>query len=342
MLSIIIPTCNRKETIKKTLDHLVSTGELFNYTYEIIVVNDGSDELFEIENLYVKFNIRIIKNHGKKGAAAARNLGASLAIYDLLLFIDDDILLKEGSIRQIIDFHKTEPNCLMSGSREYSPEIIKKLSKSPFGKFMIQMGDSGMEGAEMKQLSENLYKCKTLASFCLSMQKSAFRMINGFDENFAYAGCEDQEFTMRALELDLKLYYLTSIKTYHNDLQTGQKDKWLNRQYTGVQGFTLLCELFPHRKLSSLYKENYRINSEDELKLKVKKVIKKFFYGKLGFYALKRFTRFLEKTFVLESILNKCYRLMGGMMIYQGFQVGQRNLHNFNRLQKSSRETKSY
>jgi hypothetical protein len=172
------------------------------------------------------------------------------------------------------------------------------------------------------------------------MPKRTFERLNGFNENFPYAGCEDQEFTMRALKLDLKLYYLTSIKTYHNDLQTGRKDKWLNRQYTGVQGFTLLCELFPERKLSSLYRENYPISSNDGLRLIIKKVFKRVFYGKSGFYVLKNITDFLEKTFVWENVLNKCYRLLGGMMIYQGFQIGQKNLYNSKKLEKQSRETK--
>ena len=327
MLSIIVPTYNRKETIQETLRHLAQIGELSNYIHEIIVVNDGEVELSELENSYQGLNVRVVKNKGK-GAAAARNFGAALAIYDLLLFIDDDMLLNENAIPQIIEFHKDKSNCMMSGSREYSPEILEKMSRHSFGRFMVSDGDSGMGGAELKQVGENLYECKTLASFCLSMLKGTFDRLNGFNEKFLYAGCEDQEFTMRALELDIKLYYLTSIKTFHNDLQTGLRDKWLSRQFTGVQGFPLLCELYPARKSSLLFRENYPVTSEDDLKLKIKKVFKKVAYGKSGFYVLKNLTGFLEKFSATEAVLNRCYSLMGGMMIYQGFQIGRKKLPN--------------
>ena len=340
MLSIIIPTYNRKETVKETLSHLMKTGELAGYVHEVIVINDGDVELDDIADGCDGLNIRIIKNIGRKGASAARNLGASLAVYDLLLFIDDDMLLNDGSIAQIIEFHRNHSNCLMSGSREYSPEIIEKMGESSFGRFMIEYGDSGMEGAEKNAVSENLYESKTLASFCLSMPKRIFELLGGFNENFPYAGCEDQEFTMRALEKNLKLYYLTSIKTFHNDLQTGRKDKWLNRQFTGVQGFPLLCELYPERKSLALFVENIDTTERDDLRLKAKKTFKKVAFGKAGFFVLATFTKVFEKASFFQPILNKCYRLMGGMMIYQGFQIGQRNLQKIENTGRHTQKNK--
>ena len=334
MLSIIVPTFNRKDTIKETLRYLAHIGELAGFVHEIIVVNDGEVELSDLENSNQGLNVKVVRNKGK-GAAAARNFGAGLATYDLLLFIDDDMLLNENAIPQIIEFHKDKTNCMMSGSREYSPEILEKMNRHSFGRFMVRAGDSGMDGAELKQVGENLYECKTLASFCLSMLKSTFERLNGFNENFLYAGCEDQEFTMRALELDMKLYYLTSIKTFHNDLQTGSRDKWLSRQFTGVQGFPLLCEIYPQRKSSALFRENYPLTGEDGLKLKIKKIFKKIAYGKSGFYMLGTLTDLMEKTIASETILSRCYRLMGGMMIYQGFQIGRSNLPN---LEKASQQ----
>ena len=325
MLSIIVPTYNRREIIKETLKHLFRNSELKKYAHEIIVVNDGEVELFDLENAYDPLNVRVIKNIGK-GAAAARNLGAKSAIYDLLLFVDDDILLIDDSIEQIIEFHKNNRNRMLSGTWIYSPEVVEKLKKTPFGRFKIETDYTCMGGIEKKMLSQNLYESDSLASFCLSISKENFERVGGFNERFPYAGCEDQEFSIRAVSSGIKLNYSTTIKTYHNELDRGDREKWMRRQFTGVQGFPLLCEIYPQKKSSPLFRENYPITNEDDLKLKIKKIFKKIVYGKSGFYIVKTTTNVLEKIFASEKILNRCYRLMGGMMIYQGFQIGRSNM----------------
>lgn len=325
MLSIIIPTFNRTEIIKETLKHLSRTEELRKYAHEIIVVNDGEAELFDLENVYDRLNVKVVKNIGK-GAAAARNLGARSAIYELLLFVDDDILLADDSVGQIVEFHEKNKNRLLSGTWIYSPQVLENLQKTSFGRFKIENDYTCMGGVEKKQLAENLYESESLASFCLSVSKETFEKIGGFNENFPYAGCEDQEFSIKAANLGVKLNYLTTVKTYHNELDRGDQEKWMRRQFTGVQGFPLLCEIYPQKKSSALFRENYPITGEDDLKLKIKKIFKKIAYGKSGFYILKTLTKVAEKTLTAQTILNRCYRLMGGMMIYQGFQIGQSNL----------------
>lgn len=327
MLSIIIPTCNRGEIIKETLHHLEQTRELSQYVHEIIVVNDGEVELPDLENSYAGLNVKVVANKGK-GAAAARNFGAGLAIYDLLLFVDDDILLADNSIKQIVEFHKNNRNSLFSGTWIYSPQVLRNLKKTPFGRFKVQNDYICMGGVGKKQIAQNLYESESLASFCLSMRKETFESIGKFNENFPYAGCEDQEFSMKASNLGVKLNYSTTVKTFHNELDRGDQERWLKRQFTGIQGFPLLCELYPQRKSSPLFRENYPITGDDDLKLKIKKVFKKVAYGKSGFFVLKNLTGFLEKTSATEAVLNRCYSLMGGMMIYQGFQIGRKKLPN--------------
>lgn len=325
MLSIIIPTFNRREIVKETLKHLSSTGALKNFPHEIIVVNDGQVELSDLENSFDGINIKIIKNI-RKGAAAARNFGAKTAIYDLLLFVDDDILPVDGAIEKIIEFHRNNNDVLLSGTWVYSPEVLENLRKTSFGRFKIENDYTCMGGVDKKQIAQDLYESESLASFCLSATKKTFERIGGFNENFPYAGCEDQEFSIKAAQRGVKLNYLTTVKTLHNELDRGDRERWMQRQFTGVQGFPLLCELYPHRKSAALFTENFPIESKDNLKLKTKKVIKKIAYGKLGFRLLETLTNVLEKVLPTEKILNRCYRLMGGMMIYQGFQIGLKNL----------------
>lgn len=326
-VSIIIPTFRRPAILRETLAALADLKRP-EKDFDVIVIDDGSEDETSavVKSFQVKFRHLDYHYQKNRGAAAARNAGAKLAEGEILLFIDDDILLADDAIAGLIEFHQSNENCLLSGTWTYSPEVLKRLRETPFGRFKIRNDYTCMGGIEKRKLADKLYESESLASFCLSLPKETFFQIGGFDENFPYAGCEDQEFSMRALDSGIKLIYSTSIKTYHNELDRGDQDQWFRRQYTGVQGFPLLCELYPERKSSSLFRENFPITSDDNLSLKIKKIFKKVTYGPIGFRVLKTSTAVLEKTFVAEPILNRCYRLLGGMMIYQGFRVGQRNL----------------
>ena len=86
-LSVIIPTLNRKEDLKNTVDGILN--QLFN-EFEIIIVDQSEKENFvDLSNL----DDRIIHIRIKtKSASVARNVGLLQAQGDIVLFIDDDIL----------------------------------------------------------------------------------------------------------------------------------------------------------------------------------------------------------------------------------------------------------
>lgn len=90
MISIVIPTHNRKSTIRRAIDSVV------NQTYkdiEIIVVSDGSsdgtNELVQ-ELALSEERIKLIAYPDPKGGNYARNTGAKAAKSDYIAFLDDD------------------------------------------------------------------------------------------------------------------------------------------------------------------------------------------------------------------------------------------------------------
>jgi glycosyltransferase involved in cell wall biosynthesis len=89
--SIVITCHNQRTFIGETVQSALSQTYL---TTEIIVVDDASTDgspavLKPFENV-----IKVVPRHNSSGASAARNLGASLAKGDYLVFLDgDDVLL---------------------------------------------------------------------------------------------------------------------------------------------------------------------------------------------------------------------------------------------------------
>jgi glycosyltransferase involved in cell wall biosynthesis len=97
LVSIIIPTRNRLESLVRTLRSI--QNQTYNY-YETIIVDDGSDtDIFQkIKKYPIKRFIRV--NH--IGASAARNEGFKHSIGKYLLFCDDDVELLPSFLEEMI------------------------------------------------------------------------------------------------------------------------------------------------------------------------------------------------------------------------------------------------
>ena len=92
-LSVVIPTYNGAEVLPPTLvdiDHCLSEA---NYSYEILVVKDGStDNTAEVVRRMAETikNLRLVDNSENHGKGAAVRQGMLLAEGDIRLFMDDD------------------------------------------------------------------------------------------------------------------------------------------------------------------------------------------------------------------------------------------------------------
>lgn len=106
MVSVIIPVYNEEKTVKECLASLaVQTYK----NVEIIVIDDGSTD-----SSILKIKKQIAKIHSKNkkykiihqnhfGPAVARNLGASRAKGDILVFVDADMTFEKAFIKRLVE-----------------------------------------------------------------------------------------------------------------------------------------------------------------------------------------------------------------------------------------------
>ena len=89
MISIIIPTYNEKENIKKLIFKI---NKILNKNYEIIVVDDNSpDRTGEVVDKLRKNNVRCIHRKGKLGLSSAVIEGFSKAKGNIIGVMDADL-----------------------------------------------------------------------------------------------------------------------------------------------------------------------------------------------------------------------------------------------------------
>src|SRR5687768_9642547 len=91
-ISVVVPTHNRASLLMSNLNTL-SGQTLASDDFEVIVVADGcTDQTIQmLEGLQPPYRLTVLDQTPGRGAAAARNLGASRASADILVFLDDDM-----------------------------------------------------------------------------------------------------------------------------------------------------------------------------------------------------------------------------------------------------------
>jgi len=179
-LSVVIPTYNRYILLKRAINSLLTQ------TYpvdEIIVVDDGSTD--NTKQIIKDFpNITYIYQENR-GVSAARNVGIQRAKNEWIAFLDSDDEWHSEKLQKQIDFHRKNPDILMSytdevwirnGKNVKIPKKYRKIGKDVF--------------------LENISYCN-IAPSSVMLHKSIFEAIGFFDESLRV--CEDYDLWLRIL-----------------------------------------------------------------------------------------------------------------------------------------------
>ena len=156
-------------------------------------------------------------NHEGRGVAAARNHGARQARGELLIFLDDDIIVEPSHIRDHLATRDSYGDCIVNGHWEFSPELMERLRETPFGRFRIWVEDWVKKGIGKTPLDGACVEPEAVTACNLGIRRELFWDIGGFDEEFPFAGCEDQEFSYRAAQAGCRFVYNRDIRLLHND-----------------------------------------------------------------------------------------------------------------------------
>lgn len=212
-ISIIIPTKNRNKKLRNVLSCLQKQS---NTNFEVIVVNDGNEDLTDkFIEFSKKQSISFYSSLGK-GVAATKNLGLLKAKGDLIIFIGDDIYPDKKFIQEHCAFHKknAEVNiCMIGNTKWYSRNINQN------NKYIYDFLDEGIQFDW-----RNIQPFQALDYFHfytsnLSVKKKFIKHIK-FDERFDKPFYDDIEFGYRLSKKRMKLIYNPCAFAYHDHMYT--------------------------------------------------------------------------------------------------------------------------
>lgn len=296
LFSIIIATRNRPHLFAVALDSVVS--QTIN-SIEIIVVNDGSDEVhFNEYKAIVDTCPRaislysLVKRPNGHGQSYALNFGVSKAANEYVCFLDDDdnwsdnsyLLRIEGAIAQ----RQMKPDLLFSnqaayfqGRQKMGPIWLEGLSDKLTAKGILASAD-GLHSVTAEQLIQN-------GNFChlntLIVRRLFYEQVGGMDEGIRWE-C-DHDLYLRLID-QAGLILLSPLVVSRHNIPNPADAASMTTMLNEVQRRVYQLRVFDK---ASLYSTNSRIRfygrcrKADTLKRIARVLAKEHEYISAAFYA---------------------------------------------------------
>ncbi len=192
ILSVVIPTMNKADLLRRTLEAVrgqqIGGGE----PWEVVVVDDGSTDhtaqVLAAQTGWERPSLVVVRPPANVGRARARNLGARQAVGRWLVFLDDDIVAPPGLLQAHLDVLQEDPTYGTIGFAVTAPEV----SDAPHFHYLDTRG--------VARLGSGPAPARFFVTQNAAVPREAFLAVGGFDEGFSAYGFEDMEVAFRLEE----------------------------------------------------------------------------------------------------------------------------------------------
>ena len=224
-ISIIIPTHNRAESLRRAMDSVVALKSEADFEF-VIVDNNSTDTTPEVVKSYEGLARYVFE--GRTSFTAARRAGSDAASGDILLYLDDDVIVRPGSLTNIIDIFTRHPDCgVIAGhidaQYEMAPPAWTLVCQNSFN------GWSLFNRETYDFLTSELQEAPAAAGPMMAIRKTNYDKVGGFPPdtvgvetnrgsksfNKLYIGPGDFGLSMKIRALGQKVYYSRHVLVYH-------------------------------------------------------------------------------------------------------------------------------
>ncbi len=324
-VSVIIPTYNRKDMLRETLNSLAQQTYPSNH-FEVIVVDDGStDGTVAVAAETFPFILRYFWQ-SNQGDAAARNLGAQQSQADILVFLDDDILVEAGYLTHLIRAHGMGQNKIVIGTCNLWLEETTPFSQSLDASPALDPIHTVTEAPFSDAYSNNM-----------SLRREAYfniGMMQALDFPGSSMWC-DLDFNYRAYRQGFEFFRSTKAICWHRDYAVRSLDTYKKRVRTAGYRAVVLFQRYPEllAYVPMFYDKTPITWSQDSLSLMARKLARAVVSSRLALWSMEQIVHALEKRYPTSTLLPSFYRYIVGGYMFQGYREGLNKFGQINNVE---------
>lgn len=212
-LSVIIPTCNRQDILRRCLACLEGQT-LPADRFEVLIVDDASDDGTPdfLAGYRPPFFLRVFRQPRRGGPAAARNVAIRAARADVVVFLNDDALLCPEGLAIHLAVQQAAPDADYAVLGRF--DLPEAFTATVWGAVM-QHSDLPFNYGPL--VTNNFYGYSHYYSCNISTPRRALLAAGLFDENFPGPGAEDLDMgrSLMALPTPVPVLYREDCRSTH-------------------------------------------------------------------------------------------------------------------------------
>lgn len=263
LISFILLNWNGKELLKKSIPPLIEAIQFTHTPHELIIVDNGSTDGSQefMRKVWTKIKLVCLKRN--RGFIGGNNIGAKMSKYDLIMFLNNDIIVSRDFISSLVrHFEDTE-------TFGVSPKVIsvdkdRLLEGHSWGSFKngLIFLENERQFPEKPHIDIPVATVYPIGAAAM-VDKHKFFELKGFDKLYSPFYWEDDDLGYRAWKKGWKIIYEPRSLVYHLDEATNinyprawvecmkEKNIWLfnwrnltDKDYVKEYCKTLPCRLF--------------------------------------------------------------------------------------------------
>lgn len=208
-VAVVIPARNRSDLLAQCLTS-IAQQEFRGRPLEVIICDDGSTE--NLSPTVDAFGgcipkIRLLRQEGPKGPAAARNMGFRSTRADIFVCLDSDIICRPGFLAELTMALEANPDWVAAEAT-----VLRGSEQSSI------LWDAPENGGGAFISAASAYRAEAL------------HLAGGFDEEFLLPACEDIDLAMRLLKQG-RFGYVPGAVSYHPARRVSWRTHWRWRRH---------------------------------------------------------------------------------------------------------------
>jgi len=212
MFTIIIPTHDRPQLLKRTLESLIAQT---CQDFKVVIVSDTPGYLppyQELSQLDKRFDY-VLRSTGVPGPAASRNLGLAIADSEYILFLDDDDTYRPDHIAKLkARLEKDKPELLFCDFQVQNEDRTVYPPKLLPGGQKVSIADVTFD---------SVYVRNRIPNSCIAYRSDVLRGVRNETDLIIY---EDWDFLLAAMHGRSLVHYATDGVVIHKSAATAPEN----------------------------------------------------------------------------------------------------------------------